>query len=63
MPVVIKRYDSCCTTEFVWKNSDKMQIRKNMVGTIAKEWKKVTKNSFDEHEKINSIPTPPGNKH
>ena len=36
MPVVIKRYDSCCTTEFVWKNSDKMQIRKNMVGTIAK---------------------------
>lgn len=32
--------------EFVWKNSDKMQIRKNMVGTIAKEWKKVTKNCF-----------------
>ena len=46
MPVVIKWYDSCCTTEFVWKNSDKMQIRKNMVGTIAKEWKKVTKNCF-----------------
>lgn len=46
MPVVIKRYDSCCTTEFVWKNSDKMQIRKNMVGTIAKEWKKVTKKLF-----------------
>ena len=37
MPVVIKWYDSCCTTEFMWKNSDKMQIRK-MVGTITKEW-------------------------
>ena len=24
MELVIKRYDSCCTTEFMWKNSDKM---------------------------------------